>query len=318
MLYKLETSYDKFGRAHQTLVEHHGQPHPQERDEQDQGWYYGHHPRSPAQVSRDSVSNSYDQHRYRNSSSPPTRYRELARTPVRARRSATVEERVPRIVQLDTRSSEDREGKTLTLTDHAKNLPVEFAKSATAKNMNFALWVYAAVSELHGSLIGITPPIEKKIIEAKLQHIMNVVHVTCLNSDAGEYKPVSWSVGRTYHNLVQAKVDSGREHWSQFEALYRGSPHASEMVSAEREHRAALMKVPAHGGRKEDPKIDKGGKRLCTTWNVSEVEGKCKYEAEHSGEKCNRQHTCSWCDKKGFTRNHHQERFCKRKPENDK
>ena len=146
--------------------------------------------------------------------------------------------------------------------------------------------------------------------------MMNVVHVTCLNSNAGEFKPVSWSVGRTYHNLVQAKLDSGREHWSQFESLYRGSPHASEMVSAEREHRAALAKVPPPpANRKDDLRANK---KLCTTWNDSAVEGKCKYEVEHPGEKCNRQHSCSYCDNKGFTRNHHQDRFCKRKGDSEK
>ena len=114
---------------------------------------------------------------------------------------------------MESRLTEEREGKTLSLSDHAKNLPVEFAKSASLKNMNFPLWVYGAVSELHSSLIGITPSMEQCVLEAKLQHILNVVHVTCLNSNAGEYKPVSWLVGRTYHSLVQAKVDSGREHF---------------------------------------------------------------------------------------------------------
>ena len=117
------------------------------------------------------------------------------------------------------------------------------------------------------------------------------------------------------HNLVQAKVDSGREHWAQFESLYRGSPHAAEMVSAEREHRAALAKVPPPVIKKDELR---GKKKLCTTWNESEVEGKCKYEVEHPGEKCNRQHSCSYCDKKGFTRNHHQDNFCKRKGDSDK
>ena len=321
VLYKLVTEYDRFGKPFKTLVEHVVQIPSQRRSEPVTAWSYDHQParvfRSPSPVRRDTSGKNYYQHRHRDISSPQPRQREAARTPVRARRAATVDDRVPRMVSIESRSSEDREGKTLNLTDHAKNLPVEFAKTATSKNLNFALWVYASVSELHSSLIGITPPIENIVIEAKLQHIMNVVHVTCLNSNAAEYKPISWSVGRTYHNLIQAKVDSGREHWSQFESLYRGSPHAAEMVAAEREHRTALLKVPAAGGvKREEPKSSK--KRPCTTWNESDVEGKCKYEVEHPGEKCNRQHSCTHCDKKGFTRNHHQDRFCKRKNENEK
>ena len=45
-------------------------------------------------------------------------------------------------------------------------------------------------------------------MEAKLQHLLNVIHVTCLNSTNSDFKSKAWSVGRTYNNLVQAKVDS--------------------------------------------------------------------------------------------------------------
>ena len=336
VLYKVVTEYDRYGKQHRTLVEHDVhtprqrrdeydvQTPRQRRDEYDHGWSYDHQAsrgcRSPTPPRREHIGGNYNQYRHRTTSSPPSRHRDQARTPVRARRAATVDDRAPRVAARDSRSSDEKEGKALSLTDHAKNLPVEFAKSATSKNMNLALWVYGAVSELHGSLLGTSPPIKTVVLEAKLQHIMNVIHVTCLNSNAGEFKPVSWSIGRTYHHLVQAKVDSGREHWSQFESLYRGSPHASEMVSAEREHRAALLKPPATGVKRDEFKRDelRGNKRVCTTWNESEIEGKCKFEAEHPGEKCNRQHTCSYCDKKGFTRNWHQDKFCKRKKDNDK
>ena len=312
ILYKWVTCYDRFGEPHRTLVEHVVERTTQQRaaDADSSRTRRGY--RSPSPARRDLPSRSY-QYRSRDNSSPPLRNRDMDRTPVKVRRAATLDDRAPR---MDLRFPEDREGETLTLADHAKNLPVEFAKSATPKNMNFALWVYGAASELHSSLIGIAEPMDRDVLEAKLQHMMNVVHVTCLNSSASEYKPVSWSVGRTYHNLVQAKVDSGREHWAQFERLYRGSPHAAEMVSAEREHRTALSKVPAPVIKKDE--LKGVNKRICTTWNDSDVEGKCKYEAEHPGEKCNRQHSCSYCDKKGFTRNHHQDRFCKRKKESDK
>ena len=40
-----------------------------------------------------------------------------------------------------------------------------------------------------------------------------------------------WAALTTY----QSKVDSVRENWTDFDSLYRGSPHAAEMVAAERE-----------------------------------------------------------------------------------
>ena len=326
-LYKWATKYDRYGEPYRTLVEHVVPPISKQKTRTvvntEPGWYYDEQSGRAYQTRTTSPRYGHlSQSQYQplgghtDRSAQARRGQELTRTPTIQRRNLVADDRFPGIVPLGARSVGDKEGKVPDFTDHAKNLPVEFAKSATAKNMNFALWVYAAASELHSSMIGITPPIERSVLEAKLQHIMNVVHVTCLNSTAAEYKPASWLVGRTYHSLVQAKVDSGREHWSDFEALYRGSPHASEMVSAEREHRAALTKQVVVGGKKDDQKSVK--KRPCTSWNDSEVEGKCKYEAEHPGEKCNRQHSCNYCDKKGFSRNYHQERFCKRKAEGEK
>ena len=114
--------------------------------------------------------------------------------------------------------------------------------------------------------------------------------------------------------MEQSKVDLGRESWSEFNTLYRGSPHAAEMVAAEREHRTALTKQPktekpVNGGNK----TEKTKKPLCPTWNDFDTEGKCKWESENPGQSCNRSHHCSYCEKKGNSKTYHQERFCKRK-----
>ena len=194
---------------------------------------------------------------------------------------------------------------------------MEYARSATSKNMNFAVFMYGAIHELHSSRIGITPAMQSGVLEAKLQHLLNVIHVTCLNASATDFKPVAWSVGRTYHNLIQSKVDSGREDWTDFDMLHRGSPHAAEMVAAEREHRAALMTKQEKVSVKNTDKKDE--KPSCPTWNEFGEEGKCKYEADHPGEKCNRSHHCSYCKKKyPSNRTLHQARFCKKKLEDER
>ena len=242
---------------------------------------------------------------------------DVRHTPAVVRQATVQSERVPGIVPLTVNQTEEREGKIpVSIASHARNLPMEYARSATSKNMNMAVFMYGAIHELHSSRIGITPAMQRGVLEAKLQHLLNVIHVTCLNASATEFKPVAWSVGRTYHNLIQAKVDSGREDWTDFDMLHRGSPHAAEMVAAEREHRAALMAKP-DGVKKNDKKDD--SKAPCTSWNGFEEEGKCKYEADHPGEKCNRAHFCSYCKKKyPNNRTIHQSRFCKKKLEDDK
>ena len=223
-------------------------------------------------------------------------------------------------------TTEEKEGNATSIVTHARNLPIESAKSTTSKNMSFAQFVYGATSEIHSSLIGLTQPMVQSELEAKLQHMMNVIHVTCLNAGQLDFKPVAWSVGRTYHNLVQAKVDTGRENWSEFDSLYRGSPHASEMVAAEREHRVALAKLQrvekveknGKSDRGFGGKTDKTGRPLCPTWNDCDSEGKCKWESENPGLSCNRSHHCSYCERKGNNKTYHQERFCKRKLAEDK
>ena len=120
---------------------------------------------------------------------------------------------------------------------------------------------------------------------------------------------------------MQAKIDSGRESWVDFTKYLRSSPHAAEIIAAEREHRAALNRQPKQEKQpeKKGEKVGDQDKPVCNTWNDLEEEGKCRYESEHPGEKCNRLHECRYCKKK-YPRNRtkHQERFCKRKLEDDK
>ena len=337
-LFKWVYRRDQYGRDYKELVEASPERHPpvpKEVVEADPGWYYDEQsgrmymgqPPAPTNGHASSAMMGGNPHIYSDSrieGQTPARQQhraEVSHTPAAVRSDVIRSERFPGIVPLVTNSTEEKEGKIpLSIASHARNLPMEYARSATSKNMNFAVFMYGAIHELHSSRIGITPAMQRGVLEAKLQHLLNVIHVTCLNSSAADFKPVAWSVGRTYHNLIQAKVDSGREGWTDFDVLHRGSPHAAEMIAAEREHRAALTAKPEKVVKKTDRKDDrKDEKPTCTTWNEYEEEGKCKYEAEHPGEKCNRSHHCSYCKKK-YPANHtlHQARFCKRKLEDEK
>ena len=343
-LFKWVTGVDRYGEEYRTLVEVTPPPKPPPLPKKriavpDQpGWTYdeqtGRMYRSSHQ-SRYQHSTGGRDHRGHSVTTDPVYFSDSRRsvsTPVRHGRGdryspvRSYDRRdlgdYRRNEEINRNATEEREGKAASIVTHARNLPIESAKSTTSKNMSFAQFMYGATSELHSSLIGLTPPLVKNELEAKLQHMMNVIHVTCLNAGQLDFKPVSWSVGRTYHNLVQAKVDSGRESWSEFDSLYRGSPHAAEMVAAEREHRVALAKLPKvdKGGKTDrvGVKTERTGKPLCSTWNDFEVEGKCKWESENSGLTCNRSHHCSYCEKKGNSKTYHQERFCKRKLAEDK
>ena len=338
-MFKWVTCVDRHGEEYKTLEEvtppprQPVQPRARLVVQTKPGWYYddqsgrmyraGHQSRS-GHVRTDADNTSVHPGQYHHCEDK----RRSVSTPVRQSRQNNLSPKRPAVrrrdssdrVPHDTYSEhmDEREGKPMSIVCHARTLPVESAKSVTSKNLSFAAFIYGAVRELHSSLTGLASPMDQDTMEAKLQHVMNVVHVTCLNAAVTDFKPVAWTVGRTYHNLVQAKVDLGRESWADFNVLYRGSPHAAEMVAAEREHRALLNRPPP----KQAEKVGKGGEKakkpLCSTWNDSETEGKCKWEIDNPGLACNRSHHCSYCEKKGNPKTFHQERFCKRKLAEDK
>ena len=337
--YRWETGVDRYGVEYRSLVEVTPVKSPQFTKSRtlipmEDGWVYdeelGRAYKKSSRQDHPPVQHNGQTHRfglaherYRTSSTPPRLGRPVLRSPSREKRTQSGTDRYPSRVYIESNPHTDREGKALSISDHARQLPLECARSVTSKNINFAMFMYGAIKELHSARIGATQPLEDGVMEAKL---LNIIHVTCLNSTSADFKPTAWSVGRTYNNLVQSKVESGRESWLDFDQLHRGSPHAAEMVAAEREHRSALAEQlrPKRDPKKGD-KGDKGDKSekekrpLCTTWNSSDVEGKCKWESEHPDTKCNRAHFCSYCEKKtGNTRTNHQESFCKRKEEGDK
>ena len=334
--YRWETGVDRYGVEYRSLVEVTPVKSLASKKARtliplEDGWvydeemgraYHANHVSPNVSQSRRGVHSRSALHpdRYRTHSTPPRHGRPVLRSPHMERRNQSDADRYSSRVHLDFNPPNEREGKAISIADHARELPLECAKSVTGRNINFAMFMYGAVKELHSSRIGATQPMEPGVLEAKLQHLLNVIHVTCLNSTSSDFKPTAWMVGRTYNNLVQAKVDSGRETWLDFDQLHRGSPHASEMIAAEREHRSALADQLKTG--KEAKKVETGGKErkpLCTSWNNSSVEGKCKWEIEHPDTKCNRAHYCSYCEKKtGNSRTNHQEKFCKRKQDEDK
>ena len=295
-LFKWVTGVDRYGEEYRTLVEATPPPKPPPVPKkrlavpEQPGWTYdeqtgrmyrtSHHSRFQHSTGgRDSQAHyataepEYYSDSRRSVSTPVRPGRSDRHSPVRSysRRGLSDHRRYE---EISRNTAEEREGKVTSIVTHARNLPMESAKSTTSKNMSFAQFMYGATSEIHSSLIGLTPAMVQSELEAKLQHMMNVIHVTCLNAGQLDFKPVSWSVGRTYHNLVQAKVDCGRERWSDFDSLYRGSPHAPEMVAAEREHRVALAKLPkvekVEKFGKTDRvgvKTDRTGRPLCSTWN---------------------------------------------------
>ena len=117
-----------------------------------------------------------------------------------------------------------------------------------------------------------------------------------------------------YAEKVQQKVDKGSS-WVAFEQRYGADTHPHELMAAQVELPPPPKKTTVE--KKVDKKVDKGkdvrDKRLCTTWNLSEVENKCKFEVNYEGRECNNKHECSWCKEKHGRSLPHQRTFCRQR-----
>jgi hypothetical protein len=65
--------------------------------------------------------------------------------------------------------------------------------------------------------------------------------------------------------------------------------------------------------KKTEKVRDGKDKRMCTTWNSSTVENKCRFEAENEGRECDRKHECSWCKEKHKRSSPHHRSFCRQR-----
>ena len=155
-LYKWVVRRDQYGQVFKELVEASPErpPAPRQVVSASPGWYYDEQTnrmyKNPSPVPAPTQSRYLDSSR---EGSTPVRQQQrliVARTPALARCDSIQFERVPGIVPLESNSSEDREGKIpLSIASHSRNLPMEYSRSATSKNMNFAVFMYGAIHELH-------------------------------------------------------------------------------------------------------------------------------------------------------------------------
>ena len=125
----------------------------------------------------------------------------------------------------------------------------------------------------------------KKIKEGKLeawiQHFLSVLEVTLLKSTQVDFASESWKGARLYHDKDQQKIDIGVENWVQISNQWGSttSPHQLMAAVAEVTQTRGQEAGLRGGGSKQKVWKEAEKKKLnCTSWNSSEVGGKCKWE----------------------------------------
>lgn len=224
---------------------------------------------------------------------------------------ARKEERQPSFVSGDP-EKQGKDSKIPTLVQYARDCPVSWTSKVTTSSLNPILFSWAYIAELLATRTGQAPSLQDGELEARLQHFLSVLEVTLQTTTQSDFPAESWKVARLYHQKVQDKVDTGTYTWLELSQQWGTAtlPHELMAANAELAPRVVKKRTERSPVKKKDEDKKRG---LCFSWNSSDTRGKCKWEMENDGQKCNREHYCSWCKSELGETNFHQKAFCKKR-----
>ena len=224
-------------------------------------------------------------------------------------------ERGPGFISVTGSSADEKQGKgnIPDIVKYARDCPVAWTPKVTSDKLNLGLWCWSYMAQLLATRTGQAPSLGQGVLEAKMQHFLNVLEIALQPSNPTEFDGHSWRVARLYAEKIQNKIDRG-ETWVKFDEKYGTDSQPSELMAAREE--LGPKQPPRRGKVKEEERkqeTHKGSRRLCTTWNTSAIEGKCDWEVQNEGKTCDRRHECTWCKENGKRSLFHQRSFCRQR-----
>ena len=225
------------------------------------------------------------------------------------------EERQPTFVSGDP-ERQGKESRVPTLIQFARDCPVSWTSKVTTSSLNPLLFSWAYIAELLATRTGHAPSLKEGELEARLQHFLSVLEVTLQTTTQSDFASESWKVARLYNQKVQDKIDSGVYTWLDLSQQWGTATLPHELMAANAELAPRITKKTRE---KSPPKKieDERKPGICYSWNNSDTRGKCKWELDNDGKKCNRQHICSWCKSELNKTHMHQKTFCKQRLEKE-
>ena len=159
-----------------------------------------------------------------------------------------------------------------------------YSSQIKANNMNLALFSYGSIKHLLALMDGTLQQVSNSEFVNRLQHILNVLEISCLGSSMSDFDTHAWKVGREYDSKIVRDIETGHKSWETLGSSIDPTAWAF-----------AKELVPP----KTKPNNDRNTKsqKICTTWNTFKDSG-CHYEHNNAGETCVYQHICSKCKKK--------------------
>ena len=255
------------------------------------------------------------------SKEPPSttpRYRDhrvTASAPRAVKSQARKEERLPTFVSGAEPEKQGKESRVPSLVQFARDCPVSWTSKVTTAGLNPVLFSWAYIAELLATRTAQSPALEEGELEARLQHFLSVLEVTLQTTTQTDFASDSWKIARLYHQKVQDKVDSGVYSWLGLAKQWGTATLPHELMAANAETAPRGKKSPKRRGDKDKDATPLTG--LCYSWNTSDTKGKCKWEIDNEGKKCNKQHHCSWCKSENGQTNYHQKTFCRKRQDKE-
>ena len=172
-----------------------------------------------------------------------------------------------------------------------------------ASNLNLSLYSYGTLQHLLFLINGTLPPVSKEEYISRLQHAINVLEITCLESGLSDFDSFSWRVSREYNFKILKDIELGYKNWKFLDKCIDSTAwtYAQKMVQPKKQPNPTQN---SRGGGQN------ANQKLCTTYNTFRKEG-CYFEHNNPGESCVFLHHCSNCRQRGFPGRKHKAIDCR-------
>ena len=203
---------------------------------------------------------------------------------------------------LETLLSATIKNKQFYAIDFAKLAPFSYIPQLNQSNFNLSLFAYGSIKHLLCLSNGTLPAVSKAEFNSRLQHILNVLEIVCLESNLQEFHSNSWSIAKQYDICILKDIEQSFKSWETLDKSIDSSAwnFAIRMVPP----------VKNQNLNQKSQNSNSNSQKVCTTWNTFKQDG-CSYEFKNPGESCVYLHQCSSCAKRGFPNRKHKSINCR-------
>ena len=206
-------------------------------------------------------------------------------------------------VSLETLLTATVKFKQYRAIDFARLSNYNYISQLKPSNLNLSLFAYGSIKHLLLLSNGTLPAVSKDEFNSRLQHLLNVLDITCLVSSLNEFDSFSWKIAKCYDEKILSDLEQGYKRWSTLDKCIDSTAwnYAQRMVPAESK--------PTKNQRNQNS--NQTNQKMCTTYNTFRRGESCAFEFNNPNENCVYLHQCSACNKRGFPNRRHKAFNCR-------